>query len=119
MRLYQTPGGVWTGTEKNHNAALKAEGLKPADMPRKQVDVPTDKPGLLEFLTFHNVNVINPQAPLGVDVSAGAPLPPASAETTVPKQLLGLDDLFAAAALTHQLDLASAAVDRASAKLRS
>jgi len=78
MKLYTTPGGQWTGTEKDWKAALKSEGVDPKTYAGPvQVEVPTSKPGLLEFLTFHNVNVINP-ASAGVEAVGGAALPPAA-----------------------------------------
>lgn len=61
MKLYCTPGGTWAGSEKDYKAALKTEGVDAKTVTRRQVDVPVDKAGLMEFLTFHRVNPINPQ----------------------------------------------------------
>lgn len=140
MKLYTTPGGQWAGTEKDWIAKMKAEGLNPkAYDGRKQVDVPTSKPELLEFLTFHNVNVINPGAHPAVEAAGGDTPPPASSPavpdldalralhnpeaapaappapaTTVPD----LDDLFEAAPLARQLHLASLACENARNSIR-
>lgn len=58
MELYAIPGGDWAGTEKDYNAKMKARGLDPKTATRRKVDVPTNKAGLLEFLTFHTVDPI-------------------------------------------------------------
>jgi len=50
MRLYVTPSGSWAGTQADARALAKSEG---ADW--KEVDVPTDKPGLLTFLNENKV----------------------------------------------------------------
>ncbi len=117
MKLYQSPGGTWAGTEKDWANALKAEGLNPKLYDgRRTVDVPTSKAELLEFLTFHSVNVINPSgptmssfAPNGYTATAAAPVPTTDA--------LGLEQRFAAAPLRLQLELAVKAIDAADRKL--
>jgi len=79
MRLYTTPGGQWAGTEKDWKAALKAEGIDAKTYDgRKTIEVPTSKAELMEFLTFYNVNVINPGAHPVVEAAGGAPTPLAS-----------------------------------------
>ena len=135
MKLYTTPGGKWAGTEKDWKAGLKAEGIDLKTYTgRRQVDVPTDKAGLMEFLTFHNVNVINPGALPGVEAAAGATPPPASpAAVTVPDvealraqynpegagpvTTMSLDDMFEKAPIGQKLRLAVVAVDAAYAAL--
>lgn len=119
MRLYVTPGGNWQGTEKNFNAALKAEGLDPKTYDgRRQVDVPTSKPELLEFLTFHGVNPIAGSATLSASrVTTGvkhAPAAPVVAPTTIPD----LDAAFMAAPVAKQVELAVALLDRLEAQTR-
>lgn len=119
MKLYQSPGGTWCGTEKDLIAALKAEGISPKEYTgRRIVDVPTSKADLMEFLTFHNVNVVSPTP--GVSPEEFSPSPPASvtappAPTTVPN----IDELFTQAPLSTQLRLAVGAIDAADAKLHS
>lgn len=111
MKLYQSPGGTWAGTEKGWKDAVKAEGLDPKKIERRTVDVPTSKPELMEFLTFHSINILNPAQP----GEAPAPTP----STTVPDASgKSLSDLFAAAPLHQQLDLAIIAIDGAVKKLR-
>ena len=125
MKLYSTPGGQWAGTEKDWIAKMKAEGFNPKDYTgRKQIDVPTSKPELLEFLTFHNVNVI---APGNRGEAAGGAVPPPAAPpaapdlealralhnpgsvaTTVPD----LDAAFRAAPISKQVELAVNLLDR-------
>ncbi len=123
MKLYATPGGTWAGTEKDWANALKAEGLNPKLYDgRKIIDVPTSKAELLEFLTFHSVNVVNP-----------IPVIPYAQPTTVPNtaapqsnadrppgagaDMLDLDQAFAKAPIQHQLRLAVFAIDGASGRL--
>lgn len=133
MELYTTPGGQWAGTEKDWKAAMKAEGIDLKTYEgRPKVDIPTNKAGLLEFLTFHHINVINP-ASAGVEAVGGGAQPPASppaapdldalralhnpegvgAEpTTVPQIVTNLDEMFAAAPIPKQVELAVALLDR-------
>jgi hypothetical protein len=160
MKLRQTPGGAWSGTEKAFHADLKREGINPRTYAgREFVDVPTDKPGLLEFLTFHRVNVISPQTALSASDAAGSThLPPTSlpAATTMPVdvealralhnpsslasalaggpehdaidfappvtntagQAINLDELFAAAPIPKQVELAVQLLDRLDAATR-
>lgn len=85
MKLYQTPNGTWAGTEKDWKAALKAEGVNLKSYTgRKIVEVPTDKSGLLEFLSFHNVNVIAPREPGKSTAQLPAPKPPAAPSAPLP-----------------------------------
>lgn len=133
MKLYQTPGGTWAGNEKDYKAAMKAEGHDPKEQTRKQVDVPTDKAGLMEFLTFHNVNCINPRpaAPLltldemfagdglspapevtGGDLPPSTPQsPPVAPATTVSST--DVHDMVEALPITAQLDILVGIADRA------
>lgn len=117
MKLYCTPGGQWAGTEKDWKAQLKAEGIDPKNYTgRKQVDVPVAKADLMEFLTFHNVNVISPRGgPPVADVAgaAASPPPPAPAAPTT----MSLDALFEASPVTNQLRLAVLAIDNATAQI--
>ena len=140
MKLYTTPGGQWAGTEKAWKTAMKAEGLDPKTYDgRRQIEVPTSKAELMEFLTFYNVNVINPGAHPAVEAAGGGASPPAPSPavpdvealralhnpdaapavppapaTTVPD----LDDLFEAAPLARQLHLASLACENARNRIR-
>lgn len=120
MKLYHTPGGHWSGTEKDWKAAMKAEGRDPKTATIKTREVPTDKAGLMEFLTFFNVRCIQPAAATVIEVAPQA-RPPAPQEpvvngcaTTVPGDL---DALFLAAPLRKQLTLAVQAIDAADAQL--
>lgn len=148
MKLYTTPGGQWAGTEANWKAALKREGIDPKTYTgRSQVEVPTSKPALLEFLTFNNVNVISPGAISADAAGGGAPPPappPAAPDVEVLRALhnpdpaiavtpqLGsngptlvafttmpdLDAAFMAAPISKQLALAEYAVSAAEVLLR-
>lgn len=113
MKLYQTPGGTWAGNEKDYKAVMKAEGIDPKTVTRKQVDVPTDKAGLMEFLTFHNVNCINPRAVPAPEV-AGSDLPPSTPQSlpAAPTTVSDLDAAFTAAPLRKQAELAVGFIDR-------
>ncbi len=113
MKLYQTPTGTWCGTQEQWNKAMKAEGwdTKEWSLDRCSVEVPTTpKTALMEFLTFHNVNAVNP-----LDLSGGDHPAPSPAATTIPGNI---DEQFAAAPITQQLRLAVAAIDAADALLR-
>lgn len=128
MKLYLTPGGTWAGTEKDWAAAMKAEGGNPkAYAGRKIIDVPTAKAELLEFLTFHGVNPINPRVPaLAPDVAPAGACPPAPQpspdDTEIPAVATTVSDLdtaFEGAPIRQQLRLAVSAIDRADALLVS
>lgn len=67
MRLYRTPQGQWAGTQ------AEAKALGQFD----QVEVPTDKPGLLEFLNRHRVGAMVEAAPSLTLIQPPAPPPPA------------------------------------------
>lgn len=116
MRLYCTPGGTWAGSEKDYKAAMKAEGADPKSVDRKQVDVPTSKPELMEFLTFHRVNPINPNASIsGTTVSDSEPV---AAFAVSGAASAALDELFEAAPLARQLHLAALACENARARIK-
>lgn len=64
MRLYQSPDGVWTGTQADAKAHAKD-----ADTTWQETEVPVDKAGLLAFLNQHRVGSPAP-------VVSSAPPPP-------------------------------------------
>lgn len=58
MKLYPIPGGGWAGTEADWKAGMKAAGLNPKDFEATKFrEVPTGKKELMEFLTFFSVDV--------------------------------------------------------------
>lgn len=111
MKYYQTPGGKWSTSEQAWKDDMQSEGLDPKTYKgRSVVDVPTKKAELIEWLTFHNVNIVNPPqpgAPAGEVVRAEP--------TTIPD----LDEQFAAAPIGQQLRLAVAAADAADQLIRN
>lgn len=123
-KFYQTPGGTISTAEKRWKEDMKAEGLNPKDYDgRNTFDVPIKAAELAEFLTFHNVNVVNPQAraappaasaPVAAGSASPPPAPPA-APTTVSQDI---DELFEAAPLAQQLHLASLACENARKHIR-
>lgn len=134
MQLYHTPGGTWAGTEKDYKAALKAEGIDPKTYDgRRQIDVPVDKKGLMEFLTFYQVNCIDPGrshlvAPMCVvqaqiEGQPIVPLVPQAIGSAVPVEVnytdasVNLDNAFLAAPLGQQLTLAALACEAARKKV--
>lgn len=121
MKLYCTPKGNWAGTEKDWKDAMKAEGSDPKTASRKTVEVPTSKPGLLEFLTFHNVNVINPRGAPAPEPAGSAPptQPPAALPAGTDLDAINPDAFFNALPVLTQLRLAVAAIDAADNALRS
>lgn len=118
MRLYQTPNGIWLGTEAAWKSATVAEGHDPKLWRDKaQIDVPTSKPELMDFLTFYHVNVINPPV-RDIEIALAQPSPLAAsvgskACTTEPD----LDALFEAAPIRQKLRLAVVAIDAVDALL--
>lgn len=119
-KFYQTPKGTLSTSEKQWKDDMRAEGFDPKTYAgRKSFDVPTKGAELMEFLTFHNVNVVNPQPPLAAAPVTGSvsPSPPALpvTPTTVPNDL---DELFEAAPLARQLHLAALACENARSKLK-
>lgn len=122
MKLYTTPGGQWAGTEKDWKDALRSEGVDPKTYTgRRQVEVPTQKAALMEFLTFHNVNVIDP-------IGSRAAAPPAVApqeEVSPPAPHPAADTPFDGDAyvesipINYALHLAALIVERARTSLRS
>lgn len=135
MKLYTTPGGQWAGTEANWKAAMKAEGVELKSYTgRKQIEVPTDKAGLMEFLTFYNVNVINPGAHPVVEAAGGPSSPPAVPSAAPDLEALralhnpeaapavatptDLGEAFRAAPIARQVELAVNLLDRLEAAVR-
>lgn len=137
MKLYCTPGGQWSGTEKDWKAQLKAEGIEPKNYTgRRQIDIPTDKAGLMEFLTFYNVNVTGAGFVAGAEIpAAAAPLPAAAGvdlaamqamfdPNAIPPapdrqiievpdtQVISIDEMFRAAPIPKQVELAVGLLDR-------
>ena len=120
-KFYQTPGGTLSTAEKQWKDDMRAEGLEPKDYKgRKTFEVPIKAAELMEFLTFHNVNVVDPQPPRAAHLATDAapPTPEASvapsASTTVPD----VDAFFENLPIAQQLHLASLAVENARAKIR-
>jgi len=152
MKLYTTPGGQWAGTEAAWKAAMKAEGVDIKTYTgRKQIEVPTSKPELLEFLTFYRVNVIGAQMQPATDAAASDPPklaaapdlealralhnPEGVASAAVPAvevpattmsqivtnasgQVINLDEIFTAAPIPKQVELAVGLLDRLEAAVR-
>jgi len=115
MKLYCTPGGTWAGSEATYKAAMKAEGSDPKAQDRKQIEVPVSKAELMEWLTFHNVNPINPQRNAGVRTNT-----PAISSTTIPNAPISdLEAAFNAAPIEQQLKLATLAIGEAEMRLTS
>lgn len=128
MKLYCTPGGQWFSVQGDWAKAAKAEGHDATAIAAKcAFDIPVDKKGLLEFLTFHHVNLVYPVTT--VPITPEAPTEPAAQvvdrpipadSQAIPAQaLLTLDALFAAAPLTQRLDLAELALSEANTRLRT
>lgn len=83
MIFYRTPNGVYHGTQAD------------AGKNRVQVDVPTDKPGLLQFLN-ENCRAVEPEQPL-----SGEGLQIASADASRSKVGSGPRDMSATATLSR------------------
>lgn len=68
MKLYVTPLGQWAGTQADARAFKATHGVD-----FEQIDVPTDKPGLLEFLNRHMVGALEQLPDRGGDFENPAP----------------------------------------------
>lgn len=124
MKLYPIPGGKWAGTEADWKKEMKAAGLDPKQFEdTKTREVPTGKKELMEFLTFFAVDVYRTGGqPIttvpAIDVDAlrrqhnpDAPdLPPAP--TSAPSPDKPLAELFEAAPIKVQAELAVGFIDR-------
>lgn len=130
MKLYCTPGGQWTSVAGDWSKMAKAEGHDPVAIATKcAFDIPVDKKGLIEFLTFHHVNLFYPDAAPTMpqpDRPATEPAAqvvegpiPADSQAIPATELLKLDELFHAAPLTQRLDLAELAISEANTRLRT
>jgi hypothetical protein len=120
-KFYQTPGGTISTAEKQWKEDMKAEGLDPkAYDGRRTFDVPIKASELAEFLTFHNVNVVNPQGSTPAPEVAGSTNPPPPGELSAapsPSTTVSLDELFAAAPIRQKISLAVAALDAVDARI--
>lgn len=112
MKLYQSPDGVWTGTQ----ADAKAHARESATT-WKETEVPVDKAGLLAFLNRHHV---------GGSVSQVVSAPPqeqtAPVQRTEPRNYteysVAIQDAWDKLALPHKLHLASLALCEAQEKVK-
>lgn len=68
MKLYQTTLGQWAGTQADARALKATHGVD-----FEQVEVPTDKPGLLEFLNRHQVGALQADTCGGGSIEDPAP----------------------------------------------
>lgn len=59
MKLYRSLGSVWTGTQADAKAAQNGKDFE-------EIDVPTDKPGLMAWLNTFEVRKPGPGAPAPV-----------------------------------------------------
>lgn len=111
MRLYVTPAGRWAGTQADAKAIGKEDGGW------EEFEVPTDKPGLLEFLNSRQVGAAPAPAPaIEPETPAPAPVPAAPPPTALS---LALDDAWDELPLARQLHFASLAVERARETIRT
>ena len=119
MKLYQTPGGTWAGSEKDWKAAMKAEGADPKAMTRNTVDVPTSKAELMEFLTFNSVNVLNPREAVASEPAGGGETPPTPSSSAVPASPPAAEGNFQAQVDNLPLPYAAFIASRILERLRS
>lgn len=99
MKLYVTPLGQWAGTQADARAFKATHGVS-----FEQIDVPTDKPGLLEFLNRHQVGALEQLPDRGGDFKDPAPSTPAPVayDAQHPLTTMAIED-WCAAAQPHQL----------------
>lgn len=116
-KFYQTPKGTLSTSEKQWKDDMRAEGFDPkAHEGRNTFIIPTKAAELMEFLTFHNVNVVNPRGAAPATEITGAPAsdPPCGAPVVTSGDAgVSLDELFEAAPLRARLRLAVCAIDAA------
>lgn len=104
MRLYRTTIGQWAGTQSDARLFKATHGVD-----FEQVDVPTDKAGLLEFLNRHEVGAS--------DRTATADHKPAEARETARDCEPMTEDCFEALPIAMQLHLAALAVENARSEI--
>lgn len=68
MKLYRTPKGTWAGTQADARKETREEGSKPGSW--REVEVPTDKAGLLLFLNSKQGKSLQEKAPAPKPVEA-------------------------------------------------
>lgn len=103
MRLYKTTIGQWAGTQADARTFKATHGVD-----FEQVEVPTDKPGLLDFLNRHAVGSIL----LGPATDDATPTAPSLAVEPM------TEDAFEALPLAMQLHLAALALENARQRIR-
>lgn len=112
MKLYQSPDGVWTGTQADAKAHAKANATT-----WEEAEVAVDKAGLMAFLNLHRVG------------GSGRWLfPPKAEEQTAPAQrtepnnyteyTMTIDDVWDKLPLPRKLFLASLALSEAQDKIK-
>lgn len=102
MKLYLIPTtGQWLGTQ-----ADAARGARDAGCKFEQIDVPTDKAGLMEFLTMHAVGQLAELPDRGGDIERPVPAAPSPAiearDARHPLATMAIED-WCEAAQPHQL----------------
>jgi hypothetical protein len=106
MRLYQSPEGIWTGTQADAKAQAKATGT-----PYEEVDVPVDKAGLMAFLNRHRVGAAAPPV-----LYSGPPVlsvSPPSGIVSYSDQSIAIDDAWEELPLARKLHFAALAMEDA------
>ena len=116
MKLYQSPDGVWTGTQ----ADAKAHARESATT-WKETEVPVDKAGLLAFLNRHRVGVSVSQvvsAPAQEQTAPAAAPVQRSEPRNYAEYSVAISDAWDKLALPHKLHLASLALCEAQEKVK-
>lgn len=107
MRLYQSPDGVWTGTQADAKAHARD-----ANTTWKETEVPVDKAGLMAFLNQHRVGAASSVSP--APAPAAPPPPPPSSYT---HESVALDDAWEGLSLARKLHFAALAMEDARLKI--
>jgi hypothetical protein len=116
MKLYQSPDGVWTGTQADAKAHARDNATT-----WKEVEVPVDKAGLLAFLNRHHVGGSVSQvvsAPPQEQTAPAAAWPHWSGARNYAEFSVSISDAWDKLALPHKLHLASLALCEAQEKVK-
>jgi hypothetical protein len=107
MKLYQSPDGVWTGTQADAKAHAREAGVS-----WREVEVPTDKAGLMAFLNEHRVGAKQPN-----ELASVVPQATASPAQGYTHSSVALDEAWQGLSLARKLHFSALAMEEARLKL--
>lgn len=112
MRLYVTNRGRWAGTQADASQLAREDNCR-----FKQVEVPTDKAGLLAWLNLGPIIEAPAPEPHSSLLNINQPLTTAVPQPCKVQESIRVDEDFDRLPLARQLDLAARAMENARAAL--